>query len=181
MLGVCPMRAYVQPSPEIDGWMSQEELQWLFEKAQSVYSVVEIGCWKGRSTHALLSGCPGVVFAVDHFHGSPSEAGLHKEAKNGDLYEKFCKNLSGMRNLIVLRRDSLEAAKLFPPQSIDMVFIDGDHSYEAVKADFLAWSPVAKKILCGHDKLQDGVPRLLKEIKNKVHSGPGEIWYMEKP
>jgi hypothetical protein len=48
---------------------------------------------------------------------------------------------------------SPEDASSFPDGSLDLVFIDGDHSYDACKADILAWGPKLKAggILSGHD------------------------------
>jgi len=133
--------------------MSPEDLTFLFESAKRMSSIVEIGSWKGRSTHALLSGCPGVVYAVDHFKGSQSAQaiGLAREAARVDIHVEFIKNVGYFSNLIVHRMKSLEAVSLFADQSVDMVFIDGEHLYEDVKADILAWLPKATKLICGHD------------------------------
>jgi hypothetical protein len=48
---------------------------------------------------------------------------------------------------------SREAAEIFPDRCLDLVFIDGDHSYEAVREDIGLWSPKVRRggILCGHD------------------------------
>ncbi len=51
----------------IQGWMSLKELNWLYQQAKKCDSILEIGSWKGRSTHALLSGCKGIVTCVDTF------------------------------------------------------------------------------------------------------------------
>src|ERR1700687_1802823 len=72
---------------QVRGWMGFHELVWLFTMAQRMSSVIEIGCWKGRSTTALSSGCPGPVFAVDHWLGSRGERALfHSEAVENDVY-----------------------------------------------------------------------------------------------
>lgn len=168
---------YEEPRPHIDGWMGYDELQWLFETAMLMGSIVEVGSWEGRSTHALLSGCKGTVFAVDHFKGSPTERDSnHVKAKTTDIRRLFDGNVGTFPNLKVLEMDSAEAAATFADKSIDMVFIDGDHSYEYVKTDLLSWLPKCRVLLCGHDASQDGVPRALREILGEVKIEVGSIW-----
>lgn len=55
-----------------------------------------------------------------------------------------------------LRMASVLASKSFEPAFVDMVFIDGEHDYQSVKADIEAWAPKVKPrgILCGHDYTQ---------------------------
>lgn len=40
-----------------------------------------------------------------------------------------------------LRGDSVEKSRLVPDHSLAFLYIDGDHSYEGVKADLAAWAP----------------------------------------
>jgi predicted O-methyltransferase YrrM len=163
--------------PEIPGWMNGQELDWLFQRACEMESIVEVGSWKGRSTRALLTGCKGPVFAVDHFLGSPTELnGAHAEAKTIDIYKIFEENVGHFSNLVVLKMDSLEAAKRFNPKSVDMVFIDGEHEARSAKMDIEAWIPVCKKILCGHDLSMGGVRTAIDEMNLKVQPEVGSIW-----
>jgi hypothetical protein len=162
---------------DIQGWMSDVELGWLFVCASGVGSVVEIGSWKGRSTHALLSGCAGPVIAVDHFNGSPSEIdAAHAEAKEGKIFDEFTKNVGHFKNLTVLQMSSEQAASHFQPKSIDMVFIDGDH-VDGVRQDITLWKPVCKVLLCGHDWGQGEVKAACKELLPGVRKARvGSIW-----
>lgn len=136
---------------DIQGWMNPCSLEWLAKKASEMESVVEIGCWKGRTTHTLLINCKGIVYAVDHFRGSPSDPALRAEAKRKDISQEFIKNVGRFPNLRLLKMSSMEASAHFQPKSVDMVFVDGSHTYEDVKADLEAWIPIAKKLICGHD------------------------------
>jgi hypothetical protein len=45
----------------------------------------------------------------------------------------------------LVRKTSVEAALLFENESIDCIFIDGDHRYKAVFDDLAAWFPKLKK------------------------------------
>lgn len=153
---------------DIDGWMGYEELQWLYNTAGCMETIVEIGSWKGRSTHALLSGCEGTVWAVDHFKGSNGREFLLAEAKEKDIHKIFLGNVGHFKNLKVLKMNSLKASEQFEDGSVDMVFIDGDHAYEAVKADIKAWFPKARKLICGHDYPFRGVRKAVHEIFHTV-------------
>ena len=82
-----PKGRYQMPSPEIPGWMSAEELQWLFEQAGQHENIVEIGSWMGRSTHALLTGTKGKVIAVDTFQGSPAEPAKRSYAQTHEVFD----------------------------------------------------------------------------------------------
>lgn len=165
---------------DIPGWMSKEELAWLHWQAILSESVVEIGSWMGRSTYAILTGCCGFVTAVDHFKGSPDELETnHREAKTEDIKQVFMANVGTFPNLRVLPVDSITASESFEDLSIDMVFIDAQHTKEAVLADVRAWLPKAKRILVGHDIDIDGVRDALNELNIQWKSGPGSIWYVE--
>ncbi len=52
-----------------------------------------------------------------------------------------------------LRRESAQVAAEFPESSLDFVFIDADHTYEAVRRDLKAWWSKVRPggLLCGHD------------------------------
>jgi predicted O-methyltransferase YrrM len=51
----------------------------------------------------------------------------------------------GERNYNVIKATSKAAAKKFANESLDVVFIDLDHSYEAVKEDIQLWVTKVKK------------------------------------
>lgn len=53
----------------------------------------------------------------------------------------------------VMAMSSSEAAGMVPDGSLDLVFLDADHSYEGVKADLAAWAPKVKRggWIGGHD------------------------------
>jgi hypothetical protein len=70
---------------------------------------------------------------------------------------------------------------MFSDKTIDMVFIDANHTYDAVKADIEAWLPKVRKIICGHD-YADGWPGVKQAVNEKFPQGVktiGSIWYVE--
>ena len=170
----------LQRNCEIQGWMSEDELAWLFDTAKSMLTIVEVGCWKGRSTYALLSGCPGTVYAVDHWKGSPDELeGPHLEVKTTDIFSIFQSNVGHFPNLHIMKMDSRTAAEYI--SSADMVFIDGCHMAEAVLSDLQTWTPKATKLICGHDVHITGVTQAIAQHFGGVKLAVGSIWAYSRP
>lgn len=164
---------------EIDGWMSVDELAWLRSTAAMSQSVVEIGSWKGRSTWALCESCPGPVHAVDHWAGSKDgNKGAFDELNYIDVHALFLANVGHFPNLQVHKMKSRAFAKLpSSPRFVDMVFIDGDHSYGAVMGDLRDWGPRTTKYLCGHDLSWKGVRQALDEYApGRWQHTVGDIW-----
>lgn len=146
------MSEYKQPQPDIQGWMAMEELQWLNEQAARMSSIVEVGAWRGKTTHALCLGCKGQVISVDHFMGSPNErSSTHHEATEKDISQDWWANVGHFKNVSVLKMDSHVAASFFKPRSVDMVFIDACHQFADVLRDLESWLPVARVMIAGHD------------------------------
>lgn len=177
-----PQHEYQMPKPNIKGWMFKKELEWLYDRAKEMGTILEVGSWKGRSVHALLLGCQGPVFAIDHFKGNPSELkGKHQEATYNDISQTFFENVGHFSNLAMLKMNSQQAVQLFADKSIDMIFIDGEHTYEAVKQDLALWIPKCKKLLCGHDFNMVGVKQALSDYDLKIENPVLSIWTMELP
>ena len=134
---------------------------------------VEIGSWKGRSAAYMgveihNSGKKIQFDCIDTWRGSATEE-QHSEdsdVKSGRLFETFSKNIDPVKhvvNPIVL--DSVAASKLYQDNSVDFVFIDGDHRYEMVLKDIESWFPKVKigGIIAGHDYAWS------KDVRRAVH------------
>jgi predicted O-methyltransferase YrrM len=148
--------------------MSEDELVWLAKQAEKSPFIVEVGSHRGRSTAALADHAMGGVIAIDLW---PDEA----------IFKEFLKN-NGPK-VISLRSGSLDAAANLPlPGGADFIFIDADHSYEAVKADIAAWSKrlAPGGLIAGHDydAHWPGVMRAVDEAYPGRQRGAGSIWYV---
>lgn len=169
----------------IPGWTNEAELLWLAEQALTRHSIVEVGCWKGRSTRALADNTPGFVIAVDTWKGTPAD-GHYKELadKPGTwLYNQFYNNCGYLSNVNMRQCESIAQARLLAAlgrSAFDMIFIDAAHDYESVKADIVAWRPrlVPGGLLCGHDfdAGRPGVVQAVRELIPNIGRGPGSIW-----
>ena len=118
---------------------------------------VEVGCWKGRSAAYMCveianSNKDIDFYCVDIWDVLPDRENEEPELKN--LYNIFLENLKPVEAFYKpLKLPSVDAAKKFKDESLDFVFIDAGHEYNAVKSDILAWFPKVKPggILAGHD------------------------------
>jgi len=134
-----------------------EALKYLITKVQSEYMLIaEIGTWKGYSASiiaSIIKPWKGHLYCIDHWQGI---SGTYKEAAERDIYNLFKANMVELKLWDIIHplvMDSLSAAKIFANYILDLVFLDADHRYEAIKADILSWLPKIKDggIICGHD------------------------------
>lgn len=121
---------------------------------------VELGTYTGRSALAMLPTIArhdGHLFCVDWFRGNVGvEAEIGPSYRTHDILQILRENLtaSGYSDHVsILLSTTLAAARLVADRSLDVLFIDADHRYSAVKADLSAWLPKMKPgaLVFGHD------------------------------
>jgi len=84
--------------------------------------------------------------------------------------------------------DALKAAQLYEDNSLDLVYLDDDHSLQHVYEECMAWWPKVKKggRLAGHDwnwpSVQDGVNNWLWSTPERlvVESRPPQSWQVRR-
>ncbi len=181
----------LEKAKAVRGWMNNHELEWLATAVKRTPVIIEVGCAYGRTTRAMVdnSYC-STLYAIDTWAGSPAE--LHtnhvdyKDQKGDFAFLEFCKELFyPIRNgkIVPLRMDSANAAQLLSSKNVkaDFIFIDGDHSYEGVKADIANYGPLVAMggLLAGHDYKNSNWPDVTKavaEIFPDVENPAGHIW-----
>jgi hypothetical protein len=139
--------------------------------------VVELGTHKGNSLFSFAQAIKDLnlkteLHAVDTWEGD-EHAGFYGEEVYEtflEIKDKYYKDV----NIIPHKMYFDEAVDKFEDNSIDILHIDGLHTYEAVKHDFETWFPKVKKktgIILLHDvceKSDDfGVYKLWEELKKK--------------
>ena len=145
----------------------------------------EIGVAEGRFTAALLRSCPDVtLWAIDDYApGYRTWTGVAWSQERQDANKSaFAQVLAEFpERLRFMRLPSLDAASEFADASLDFVFIDADHSYEAVRADIAAWRPKIRPggWITGHDydTLKfPGVVRAVEESFKDFMLGDDFVW-----
>ena len=122
---------------------------------------VEVGAWLGASTIYLARSIKQAdrqikLHVVDTWTGCPTTPNEIVEQHGGSIFPLFLENVrrAGVADMIhPLEMDSLQAACEFADESLDFVFIDATHTYDAVLADLEAWWPKIRYggVLAGHD------------------------------
>ena len=135
---------------------------------------VELGTYTGRSALAMLHTIAregGHLTCVDWFCGNVGvEAEIGPSYRNHDIKKILQENLDEAGHLgrvTIMVWETAPAAQTFRDRSIDVLFVDADHRYSAVKADLAAWLPKMKPgaLVFGHDfeaHLRDLDPELVR-------------------
>ncbi len=134
--------------------------------------LVELGTHYGESYFGFCQSIAEhrltcVCYAVDHWHGEP-HSGFYGE----EVFDDVCRyNGTFYKSFSYLLRTSFdEAVQQFADETIDLLHIDGLHTYEAVSHDFRTWLPKVKPggVILLHDiagrHADFGVWRLWKEL-----------------
>ena len=170
----------VERAAQISGYMSINELNWLVAKAASLEPGarwVEVGVLSGRSFLAVALSLPreSTLIAIDVNLGMQVRAGQ----RFFDTYQEVAYERTDL-NFIMFKMTSIEAAGNIPDQSCDVVFIDADHTEDAVREDISVWEDkvAAGGLMCGHDYQQEIYPGLTKVVDelNNSRIAADSIW-----
>ena len=157
----------------IEGQISRAEANTLMDLSSAVQSdqvIVEIGTYRGRSAVALalgtLQGGCRRVYAVDpHVEFRGVCGGIFGPLDQAELYENVVKAQVG-QIVSVISLSSESTAKSWSLRNIGLLWIDGNHEFDAVHNDFYAWYPFVANngIIAFHDTDVSGVDSLVKQL-----------------
>lgn len=140
----------------------------ILERLQPVSSprVAEIGVFAGDLSRRLLARRSDLnLLMIDSWANTSDgykDSQDYHSTLSAEAQEKFFQLASNVTapfqdRRTIMRMDSKEAARAIPDKSLDLAFIDADHSYEGCKSDLEAYWPKVKPggILSGHDYAND--------------------------
>lgn len=175
----------IQNALKIRGWMSPKELEWLAETASHCMTIIEVGCFEGRSTRAMADNTTGIIHAVDPWNALIYGSNGQFLYKTDDITRSiFHANLADK-----IGDGTIEVwptiFKNFRPILMDQlqpsfIFIDAAHDYENVKNDInhaMTFKPI---MIGGHDYCKEW-PGVIKAVDEIFPNAEKEdtIWYQK--
>jgi len=144
------------------------ELPELLKKLNLKGEGAEIGVEEGSFSEILLASSeltrlysidPWIEFSKEEYVDITNAP---QEKQNGRYLKTVLRLMKFTSRSVCLRMKSEEASELFKEGSLDFIFIDAQHAYEAVKSDIERWWPKVRKggLFSGHDYLN-----------GKIHAG----------
>jgi predicted O-methyltransferase YrrM len=140
---------------------------------------VEVGTYKGGYAKVLCDSNPNLhLTCVDPWRAYGKWSQEHEDA----MYAIAVETLKGC-NVTFLRKPSLEALSDFEDESLDFVFIDGDHMFDAVIQDIIHWTHKVRKegIVLVNDYWVSGIGAdVVKAVDAYTHCHGIHPWYMTR-
>jgi len=188
---------------KVSGWFGPEQKK-LYKKLVGDISngvIVEIGVYGGASLLTIADVCKrnnNLIFAIDPWELATLANG--KALSSEELEDRTARLIPVRENLETIVEDldydhihliqdfSIAAsARYFDGISIDLIMLDADHSYEAVKADLAAWWPLLKEggKFLGHDyqswaSVKKAVTEFTKQHNFDLALVDADMWMLEK-
>ena len=135
-----------------------------------LHTAVEIGAWTGESSE-IAAQMVGHLTCVD-----PWEHANDHEAIFDARMVRFC-------TVAKIRARSVDVAREFYPDSIDLAYIDGRHEYKHVREDILAWFPKVRPggLITGDNYEYEPISRAANELlPNLEVEANGRIFWARK-
>jgi hypothetical protein len=174
---------------QLGGWLNDAGL---------VGEGAEIGVLHGSFSDVIMSQWRGrLLHLIDPWVEQSED--VYRETTNKDIdwrsafKEALGKMVPYSERVKFYKMLSSEAVTRFKDEQLDFVFIDGNHSYEAVTLDLELWWPKVKRggLFSGHDyenivtngkhcEVKKAVDEFV-ELKNlELHTTPCSSWWITK-
>jgi hypothetical protein len=140
----------------------------------------EIGVSKGLYSKELCKAIDDLkLFLIDPWaaYDQPSISDERAKAR----YESCLERLEPY-NVEYMRMTSMEAVRSFDDNSLDFVYIDGLHTFDAVMSDLIFWSPKVRPggIVAGHDYLEFPQSGIIPAVRTYVTCHGIHDWYVTR-
>ena len=143
----------------------------------------EVGVSYGFNLVYFLDSLPNItkVYAIDPYMPyDDGPGGMVTQEVIDKVKNLFLENIAPYNNVKFINLTAIEASSYIPDNSLDYIFIDGDHSYSAVTLDIKTYFKKVKAggIFSGHDFYLNDVRRAVQEFREK-HNIIDELKFVE--
>ena len=160
----------IEKFSKIKGFLEQKEGYALYEACKFSFrngKCAEIGSYCGKSACYIGLACKEIgskLFSIDHHRGS-EEQQYGEEYFDEEIYDfstnkvntlpTFLKNIEkfNLQDYIEPVIMASSDASFNVPDNLDLIFIDGSHTFESAQSDYYHWKPKLRPggILAIHD------------------------------
>lgn len=152
-------------------------------------TIAEIGTEEGRYAEQICRAVPGVkLYCVDPYMAY-NRYKDHVSQSRLDHFLKVAEHRllkQNQFNVEIIRETSLEGVKRFKPGSLDAVFIDGNHHFDFVVQDIIAWAPIVRRggMVSGHDYRPEGKEQtpipfgVIEAVNGYTHAHKIAPWFV---
>ncbi len=172
---------------KIFGWFADQNRATLEQliAEHKIKSVLEIGSFLGLSAVWFAQRVKAVT-CIDTFEEKavePSDNNLVYTIANERIpnpfrhvFERNINEAGVAPKITIIQSPSVTAWQFV--EDFDLVYIDGDHSYDGITSDILLYRGKAKKIICGDDYTErfPGILRATAELFPN-HQSNGPFWW----
>lgn len=166
-----------------EGWLPGEDLPAkILELGFKKPVGIEIGTDQGTTTEYLLRSIPDLrLFGVDDYSENRT---LDVQSQTFELY--MSKVAPYADRFVHYKKTSDNAVDEFKKESIDFIFVDGDHRYAQVLKDCQNYYPKLKKggLFSGHDwslpEVKQAVTEFAAQLEKPVSVMKQDVWYWIK-
>lgn len=149
-------REIIRLHDELEGLLSFVESQFLYNVGRGAREIVEIGSYRGKSCVLMALGSRVDASGGAHITAiDPHGAEGHVRWSDAD-HEAFNETLhrEGVADQVThLRMRSNDAADQWTGGEVDVLWIDGDHTYQGARDDFERWHAQVRVggVIAAHD------------------------------
>jgi len=151
----------------LEGLLAIQETRFLYHLAEDARTVVEIGSFRGKSCVLMLEGARANdntdvrITCIDPHE--PTHFGAFDD-EDHEAFERTIRAYGFADRVDHKRMYSHDASVQWDATPIDVLWVDGDHSYEVAKTDFIDWAPFVRPggVVAAHDAYRKRFPGVLK-------------------
>lgn len=146
------IKRFGKGNPKVAKGVWRHNLYQIF--AELGYKVgAEVGVFRARNARQMFRDIPRLkLYGIEAYADQPYST-RHKTTPRYDKNREIVTNRMKNRDFKMIEKFSEEAVQDIHYDSLDFVYIDGDHSYDYVMTDIILWNRRVRSggIVSGHD------------------------------